>query len=153
MSHEKRRHRKNYNEPGDAHALTFSCYKGHQFLKAERTCQWLKEAIDVARAESLTVRKEGIRFTEGANARVVHLEVIPLPVAAERYFLVVFEDAAQAPSDVPAALTHQAPIAPDEERARLNARGLIDRVFDCTRPLARQIIIRRGCLGSSRGFQ
>lgn len=51
MSHETRRHRKSYNELGDAHALTFSCYHGHPFLKAERTCLWLKEAIDAARGE------------------------------------------------------------------------------------------------------
>jgi hypothetical protein len=45
------RHRKDFNDPGDAHELTFSCYKRFSFLKADRTCQWLKEAIDVARAK------------------------------------------------------------------------------------------------------
>lgn len=45
------RHRKNYNEPGHAHELTFSCYRRFQFLKADRTCQWLAEAINEARAE------------------------------------------------------------------------------------------------------
>lgn len=44
-----RRKRRNYNEPGDAHELTFSCYLRYQFLKAERTCLWLAEAIDDAR--------------------------------------------------------------------------------------------------------
>ena len=38
-----------YNEPGHAHELTFSCYRRFRFLKAERTCQWLAHAIDVAR--------------------------------------------------------------------------------------------------------
>ncbi|HEY6564152.1 MAG TPA: hypothetical protein VIY86_06620 [Pirellulaceae bacterium] len=47
----KRPHRRNYNEPGHAHELTFSCYHRFQFLKSERTCQWLAEAIDVARAK------------------------------------------------------------------------------------------------------
>ncbi|NOX56375.1 MAG: hypothetical protein GXP27_18405 [Planctomycetes bacterium] len=46
-----RRHRRNYNEPGHAHELTFSCYKGFKFLQAERTCQWLAESIEDARAE------------------------------------------------------------------------------------------------------
>jgi putative transposase len=45
----RRQHRRNYNEPGDAHELTFSCYQGYKFLQAERTCEWLKEAIDAAR--------------------------------------------------------------------------------------------------------
>jgi putative transposase len=47
----KRRHRRNFNIPGDAHALTYCCYHGYQFLRAERTCVWLKEAIDEARLE------------------------------------------------------------------------------------------------------
>jgi len=47
----KRIHRKNYNEPGHAHELTFSCYNRFAFLKAERTCRWLSEAINDARME------------------------------------------------------------------------------------------------------
>jgi putative transposase len=39
------------NEPGHAHELTFSCFRGFDFLKAERTCQWLADAIDAARKE------------------------------------------------------------------------------------------------------
>jgi putative transposase len=40
------------NEPGHAHELTFTCFRRHPFLKAERTCQWLADAIDDARLES-----------------------------------------------------------------------------------------------------
>jgi putative transposase len=47
----KRRHRVNVNGPGHGHALTFSCYHRFPFLKAERVCQWLAEAIDAARVE------------------------------------------------------------------------------------------------------
>jgi putative transposase len=43
------RHRVNINEPGHAHELTFSCYHRFPFLKAERSCQWLVEAIEQAR--------------------------------------------------------------------------------------------------------
>lgn len=46
-----RRHRININERGHAHELTFSCYRRFPFLKAERTCQWLVESIDAARAQ------------------------------------------------------------------------------------------------------
>lgn len=47
----KRRHRKNNNEPGHAHALTFSCYHRFAFLQSERTCRWLADAINDARRE------------------------------------------------------------------------------------------------------
>jgi putative transposase len=42
-------HRRSCNEPGHAHALTFTCYRRFRFLSAERTCQWLGEAIEEAR--------------------------------------------------------------------------------------------------------
>ena len=47
----KRTHRRNINEPGDAHSLTFSGYHRFAFLRAERTCQWLADAINDARRE------------------------------------------------------------------------------------------------------
>jgi len=47
----KRTHRRNINEPGDAHLLTFSCYHRFAFLRSERTCQWLADAISDARRE------------------------------------------------------------------------------------------------------
>jgi putative transposase len=45
----RRRHRKAIESPGHAHELTFSCYRGFQFLNAERTCRWLADAIQSAR--------------------------------------------------------------------------------------------------------
>jgi putative transposase len=47
----KRTHRRNINEPGDAHSLTFSCYRRFAFLRTERTCQWLADAINDARRD------------------------------------------------------------------------------------------------------
>lgn len=44
-----RRHRKNINAPGHAHALTFSCYRRFRFLARDRVCEWLVESIDNAR--------------------------------------------------------------------------------------------------------
>ena len=44
-----RRHRVNINEPYHAHELTFSCYQKFPFLKADRTCQWLADAIASAK--------------------------------------------------------------------------------------------------------
>lgn len=38
-----------YNEPGHAHELSFSCYRKYPFLKAERTCLWLSDAIQSVR--------------------------------------------------------------------------------------------------------
>jgi len=45
------RHRKNFNEPGHAHELTFSCYRGYPFLGAERCSQWLADAIHQSREQ------------------------------------------------------------------------------------------------------
>jgi putative transposase len=39
------------NEPGHAHELTFCCFHRYAFLKAERTCQWLADAVEKARIE------------------------------------------------------------------------------------------------------
>lgn len=44
-----RRHRKNFNEPGHAHELTFSCYRRYPFLARERVCRWLIDAVQSAR--------------------------------------------------------------------------------------------------------
>ncbi len=43
-------HRRNVNDPGNAHELTFSCYQGYKFLASDRVRTWLKEALDAARA-------------------------------------------------------------------------------------------------------
>jgi putative transposase len=38
-----------YDDPGHAHALTFSCYRRLPLLSKDQTRRWLIEAIDVAR--------------------------------------------------------------------------------------------------------
>ena len=43
--------RKTYNDLGHAHELTSSCFQGYPFLKAERCCQWLADAITDARVK------------------------------------------------------------------------------------------------------
>jgi putative transposase len=50
MSRDTRhRRRQAFNIAGHAHELTFSCYQRFAFLKSERTCQWLADAIEAAR--------------------------------------------------------------------------------------------------------
>jgi putative transposase len=44
-------HRRSYNDPWHAHMLTFTCYHRFRFLKSDRTCGWLAEAIETARNE------------------------------------------------------------------------------------------------------
>lgn len=39
-----------YNTPGHAHALTFGCFRGLPLLKSRRTCAWLIDSLDRARA-------------------------------------------------------------------------------------------------------
>ncbi|MGE5754976.1 MAG: REP-associated tyrosine transposase, partial [Planctomycetaceae bacterium] len=43
-------HRRSFDMAGHAHELTFTCYRRHRFLKAERTCRWLAESLEQARA-------------------------------------------------------------------------------------------------------
>jgi putative transposase len=49
MPRTRRQHRRNFNIAGHAHVLTFSCYRGYEFLRSDRTCQWLADAINDAR--------------------------------------------------------------------------------------------------------
>jgi putative transposase len=50
-SRSRSRRRQSYNIPGHAHELTFSCYRRFPFLKADRCCRWLAEAINEARQQ------------------------------------------------------------------------------------------------------
>jgi putative transposase len=47
----QRHHRRNCNEAGHTHELTFCCYKGYKFMTSDRTCAWLADAIEDARVE------------------------------------------------------------------------------------------------------
>ena len=40
---------KSFNDPGHAHALTFSCFHRQAFLSKDRSRGWLTEALDRAR--------------------------------------------------------------------------------------------------------
>lgn len=64
--------RKSYNIAGHAHELTFSCYRRYPFLKAERCCQWLADAINDAR-ERLNFALWGYVFMPDH----VHLIIFP----------------------------------------------------------------------------
>ena len=44
-----RKRRRSVNDPGHAHELTFSCYKGLPLLSRDRTREWFIEALDRAR--------------------------------------------------------------------------------------------------------
>jgi putative transposase len=48
-SYRKRCHR--YNFAGNAHELTFSCFHNRPFLKSERTCNYLVDAIIAAKVK------------------------------------------------------------------------------------------------------
>jgi len=51
MTTAKRQHRRNYNDPGHAHELTFSCFGHYKLLDSDRSRGWLKESLEAARAE------------------------------------------------------------------------------------------------------
>jgi REP element-mobilizing transposase RayT len=49
MTTPHRKRLKSYNTPGDAHELTFSCYRRLPLLSKDRTRRWFLEALDQAR--------------------------------------------------------------------------------------------------------
>ena len=96
----------------------------------------LHEAIEAAKAQSVTIRREGVRITADGASRVIDLEVVPLPgiAGSARHFLVLFLDAApdEASADdgatraaaVPSKGARTPPPAPTptiEEQRRLEA--------------------------------
>ena len=60
----------------------------------------LRAALDAAKKTNATVRKEGVQIQSEAGAREINLEVVPLrgPTAQERFYVVVFQDAAGKPA-------------------------------------------------------
>ncbi len=48
---QRRMRRPAANELGHAHELTLSCFRGFPFLRAERTCLWLADAMNASRRE------------------------------------------------------------------------------------------------------
>ena len=55
----------------------------------------LRAAINKAKKENKTARRENVRVEQNGKTRTVNLEVIPLKNLRERCFLIVFEDAEQ----------------------------------------------------------
>ncbi len=53
----------------------------------------LRTALDKAKKENKTVRREGVRLQRPGQPRLIHLEVIPLKNLRERCFLILFEEA------------------------------------------------------------
>jgi two-component system CheB/CheR fusion protein len=53
----------------------------------------LRAAIDKAKKQSKTVRRENVRVQQNGEARMVNVEVIPLKNVRERCFLILFEEA------------------------------------------------------------
>lgn len=98
-------------------------------LAREGLVSHLREALETAKAQSITVRKQDVRIAEDAQARSINLEVVPLAgvaSTAEHYFLIVFEEnAARGDAEGrPLPATHAgsqraAQGQPDEEVARL----------------------------------
>ena len=73
----------------------------------------LHDALETARTKLVSVRKEGVQI-DGSRPLSMSLEVVPLPglpEAAERFFLIVFEERA------PRAEAEAAPAPPAEARA------------------------------------
>ena len=56
----------------------------------------LRAAINQAKKENKTARRDNVRLKQNGKTRTVHLEVIPLKNLSERCFLILFEEAEKA---------------------------------------------------------
>lgn len=83
----------------------------------------LRAAINKAKKENKTVRKENVRIADGSTARVINIEVIPLKNLRERCYLIVFDDAENATRLAPdGSSLKRVRAAPQPARTR-SARG------------------------------
>ncbi len=73
QSKPNRKQCRRYNDPGHAHALTFSCFHRQPFLARDRTCQWFIEAIQQAREKHVFDFWAYVIMPEH-----VHLVILPL---------------------------------------------------------------------------
>ncbi len=69
----------------------------------------LRAAINKAKKDHTTVRKEHIQVPQNGKTRTVNVEVIPLMNLKERCFLILFEDAGKAGRPVSGALSREQP--------------------------------------------
>ena len=51
MSQPYRKRRKRYDIDGDAHCLTFSCFRRLALLSRERSCRWMLDALQLGRKQ------------------------------------------------------------------------------------------------------
>ena len=88
MEHRYGPRRKNLNIPGHAHELTFSCYQRYKFLEAERTQQWLGEAIKDLNGDAAALSRPSTsplkpaEFAPGGPIAYT-MQDVDLPIATE----------------------------------------------------------------------
>ena len=79
-----------FHAPGHAHELTFSCYRSYPFLQAERTCQWLAEAIEAARRRQHSLAAAKAESGRGLDRGVRRLQRLPLTLPLHHPAALVF---------------------------------------------------------------
>jgi len=75
----------------------------------------LRAAINKAKKEKKTARKENVRVRQNGNTRTVNVEVIPLKNLRERCFLILFEEAKKGravPGEPPSGAVRATAVAP-----------------------------------------
>ncbi|HEV2330030.1 MAG TPA: PAS domain S-box protein, partial [Verrucomicrobiae bacterium] len=82
----------------------------------------LRAAINKARKENKTTRREKVRVQQNGKSRMVNLEVIPLKNLRERCFLILFEDAEKRTSARPRGESRTPPrVSKKEEPHRISS--------------------------------
>jgi two-component system CheB/CheR fusion protein len=92
----------------------------------------LHEAVECARTESVTVRREKLRIATEAGPRLIDLEVIPLAVgenSRERFYLILFQDTPPQVAAPVAVHPAEPPPQEGEESRRLKSELLATRDY------------------------
>jgi two-component system CheB/CheR fusion protein len=79
----------------------------------------LRAAIDAAKKDNKTTRRENVRVMQDGEARAVHLEIIPLKNLSEMCYLILFQDANQTgPATLPEQPARQS-LSKEDEASRI----------------------------------
>jgi two-component system CheB/CheR fusion protein len=85
-----------YLQPPTTGKATFDVLK----MAREGLMLPLRSAINQAKKENKTVRRENVRVDQNGNTRAVNIEVVPLKNLRERCYLILFEEAGRSEASV-----------------------------------------------------
>ena len=96
----------------------------------------LRAAINQAKKENKTARKENVRVNQNGKTRTVNVEVIPLKHLKERCFLILFEDSGKARRALPSGALREQPSGAAKARRPVTEKAESRRLAEVERELS-----------------